>query len=330
MLDASYSQSYYYKSISLAGEGLAEMRTNFSENANFNPERRRLPSRRLWPRVTVCGSAVSPQILGVNSCTDQDLVVADSILRSRLELQNNRSADREDIAYFCIYMADQATWLEPETGGIQEVDPFDIAIINSEVPLRTVSMTGTRHLSLFLPRSLVLARLPWADEICGQGFKLESAERIVAQSLGATLRTSIDLRNFDAVAPCLVQSLLALVASVNVDAKPRPNQVSAMRQEQVAQFIKSHFQDPALSVTLIAKELKVSARYLQRVCKDGASPGEQLRQFRLRKAAARLSNAAWHGRTISEICYSCGFSSSSHFSTEFRRFYGVTPKEYRS
>jgi AraC-like DNA-binding protein len=103
-----------------------------------------------------------------------------------------------------------------------------------------------------------------------------------------------------------------------------------IRQEQVTDCIKRHFSDPMLTVTAIADELKVSARYLQRVCEGGLSPGEQLRQFRLRQAAERLRNPNWKARSITEICFSCGFSSSSHFSTEFRRFYGVSPREYRA
>ncbi len=307
------------------------MRTNFLENANCNPNRRGPPLGRLWPRVTACEPALAPAILGVNSCTDQDLVVADSMLRSRLELVSVASDGNEQLAYFCIYMADQATWLEPESGCIQQIEAYDIGLINSEVPLRTVSTAGTRHLSVFLPRALVLARLPWADDVCSRRLSLDHGTRGAAQSLIAALRASIELDHFDAVVPCLVQTLLALLSTVGSDTGPlKPPRVVTIRQKQVAQCIKRHFSDPGLTVATIAAELKVSARYLQRICEGGASPGEQLRQFRLRMAAERLRNSLWRERSISEVCYSCGFSSSSHFSTEFRRFYGITPREYRS
>src|SRR5690242_20001668 len=129
------------------------MRTNFLENANSAPKRRGPPLGRLWPRVTACGAAVAPEILGINSCADQDLVVADSLVRGRLELESEPRSGSGQLAYFCIYLADQATWLEPDSGRIQQIDPYEIAVINSEVPLRTVSTSGTRHLSVFLPRT---------------------------------------------------------------------------------------------------------------------------------------------------------------------------------
>ena len=286
---------------------------------------------RLWPRVTACGPAVAPQILGINSCADQDLVVADSIVRGRMELESVPPNGGEHLAYFCIYMADQATWLEPGVGRIQQIDPHEIAVIDSEVPLRTVSTSGTRHLSVLLPRTQVLERLPWAEDICARTLSLDSRTRSAVHSLIAAFRSSIELDQFEAVGPCLVRALLALLSTIGSDAGPaRPRGVITIRQEQVTECIKRHFSDPALTVASIAKALKVSPRYLQRVCEGIASPGEQLRQFRLRTAAERLRNAIWKERSICEICYSCGFNSSSHFSTEFRRFFGVTPRQYRT
>jgi AraC-like DNA-binding protein len=306
------------------------MRMNTLEIANSVPIRRGPPLGRLWPRVIPCGPALPPTFLGVNSCTDQDLVVAESVLQSRLELLNMGDDGGDHLAYFCIYMADQATWLEPEAGGIQQIAPHDIALINSEAPLRTVSTTGTRHLSVFVPRSMVLAGMAWADQICARTIRLDCDSRSTAHSLIAALRSSIRLDCFDSVGPSLVQALLALLRTVGTEAAPaRARPIATIRREQVAECIKRHFPEFGLTVAKIAEELKVSVRYLQRICEGGPSPGEQLRQFRLRKAAERLRNSTWITRSISEICYSCGFGSSSHFSTEFRRFYGVTPTEYR-
>ena len=307
------------------------MRTNYFDIANSSPNRRGPPLGRLLPRLTVSGSVLAPEFLGVNSCTDQTLVVADSVLRSRLELVNDVSDGNVQLAYFCIYMADQATWLEPESGCIHQIDPYDIAIMNSEGSLRTVSSSGTRHVSLYLRRSLVLASLPWAHAICGQSVRLDSRTRSTAQALMAAFRASIELVHFDAVGPCLAQALLELLSPIGTDAGPsKPGLAATIRREQVAECVRRHFSDPGLTVATIAEKLKVSARFLQRVCEGGASPGEQLRQFRLHKAAERLRNFTWKERSITEICFSCGFSSSSHFSTEFRRSYGVTPTEYRS
>jgi AraC-like DNA-binding protein len=194
-----------------------------------------------------------------------------------------------------------------------------------------VSTSGTRHLSLFVPRPTVLARMPWATEICGRSLKLDSSTRTTARSLLVTLRASMDLDHFSAVGPNLFQALLGLLSSVGACTAPtKPKLIAAIRHEQVTDCIKRRFSNPGLNVAAIAAELKVSVRYLQRICEGGRSPGEQLREFRLRQAAERLRSSSWNQRSISDVCFACGFGSSSHFSSEFRRFYGVTPREYRS
>jgi AraC-like DNA-binding protein len=307
------------------------MRTTLLEIANSDPRRRGPPLGRLWPTVTVCGPAQTPALLGVNSCSDQDLVLVESVLRSRLECLNLGARGSDRLAYVCIYMADQPTWLERASGCVEEIAAYEIAILDSEAPLRTLSTSGTRHLSLFVPRPTVLARMPWAAEICARSLQLDSDTRTTAHSLLATLRTSMAFDHFAAVAPSLVQALLTLLCTVGTSAPPpKPRLVAAIRHEQVTDSIKRGFSNPEFTVTAIAQELKVSVRYLQRICEAGPSPGEQLREFRLRRAAERLRSSSWKQRSISEVCFACGFGSSSHFSTEFRRFYGVTPREYRS
>jgi AraC family transcriptional activator of tynA and feaB len=298
---------------------------------NATTQRRGPPLGRLWPRWHICAPALPPNILGINSCTDQSLVVVDSVLRSRMELEQEVAGGAPKLPYYCLYMADQETWLEPQSGATEQIIAYDIAMVNSESPLRTVSTADTRHLSVVLPRSLVLEYLPWADDLCNLSLNWDDSTRGTARALIGALRASLELDQFDAVGPHLAQAVLALLSTMRTEtASSKPSVAAALWQRQVADCISRQFFNPALSVSTIAQELKVSARYLQRICEGGESPGERLRQFRLRKAAERLRNSPWKERSITEICYSCGFSNSSHFSTEFRRFYGVTPRQYRA
>ena len=80
----------------------------------------------------------------------------------------------------------------------------------------------------------------------------------------------------------------------------------------------------------IARELQVSQRYLQLAfCADDTSPSAYLRKCRLDACARLLRDPRWHKRSITEIGFACGFNSSAHLSTEFRRTFGVSPREYR-
>ena len=50
-----------------------------------------------------------------------------------------------------------------------------------------------------------------------------------------------------------------------------------------------------------------------------------IRSIRLKQAADLLSSQKL---TVSEVAYALGFTNLSHFSTSFREFYGMSPKEY--
>jgi AraC-like DNA-binding protein len=56
------------------------------------------------------------------------------------------------------------------------------------------------------------------------------------------------------------------------------------------------------------------------------TPQRFLRKLRLRIASRALMDTE---ETLSEIALKCGFADQSHFSREFRRQFGRTPREYR-
>lgn len=58
----------------------------------------------------------------------------------------------------------------------------------------------------------------------------------------------------------------------------------------------------------------------------GFSPGQYLNHLRISKAKKLLGNS---DTSITEIALDCGFSSSQHFSTSFKRSTGYTPRDYR-
>jgi AraC family L-rhamnose operon regulatory protein RhaS len=62
---------------------------------------------------------------------------------------------------------------------------------------------------------------------------------------------------------------------------------------------------------------------------DGLTPSEYLKVCRLQAARRLLSSAALVDRSITEIAFECGFTSSAHFSTEFRKCFGASPRTFR-
>ncbi|MGP4005125.1 helix-turn-helix domain-containing protein [Streptomyces sp. 4N124] len=93
-------------------------------------------------------------------------------------------------------------------------------------------------------------------------------------------------------------------------------------------LVDSHLADPELSPTMLARELNVSVRTLQRAFATvGESVTAYIRHRRLEEA--RLALTASSGRwSVSELAAHWQFADSSHFIRTFKKHYGQTPTEY--
>lgn len=97
--------------------------------------------------------------------------------------------------------------------------------------------------------------------------------------------------------------------------------------ERVMNFINDNISNSELSVEMLAQNIGVSRVQLYRKLKEltGISAGVFIRDIRLRQAATLLAD---NKMNISQVAYTVGFNSQAHFSTVFKKFYGVTPTEY--
>ena len=57
----------------------------------------------------------------------------------------------------------------------------------------------------------------------------------------------------------------------------------------------------------------------------GCTPLVYQQQARLKKAAQLIGQ----GKQISQVCFSLGYSNLSHFSRNFKQFFGINPSAYK-
>jgi AraC family transcriptional regulator, positive regulator of tynA and feaB len=100
--------------------------------------------------------------------------------------------------------------------------------------------------------------------------------------------------------------------------------------EQVKEYINDHIRDPKLSVQGVAERIGVTTRYLQLLfAENGECVSEYIKHERLRGCLLDLRDACCDQQSITEIAFSWGFNSAAHFSSSFRRAYGLCAREYR-
>jgi AraC-like DNA-binding protein len=106
--------------------------------------------------------------------------------------------------------------------------------------------------------------------------------------------------------------------------------VAAARLAAALAYIAESFIEPGLTVEAVARRQGVSRRYLQRLLEEsGMSFTVRVKELRLQKAFALLTNVQHGKRRISDIAMEVGFSDVSHFNRLFRARFGDTPSGVR-
>jgi AraC-like DNA-binding protein len=103
------------------------------------------------------------------------------------------------------------------------------------------------------------------------------------------------------------------------------------RLQSVKSYIDSRLDDPDLSPANIAKANGISLRYLHYLFKSsGTSVSEWVREQRLIKCHQKLVSEKYEDDSITNIAFSMGFNSSSHFSRLFKEKFGMAPRNLRN
>ena len=91
--------------------------------------------------------------------------------------------------------------------------------------------------------------------------------------------------------------------------------------------IRTHLHDPDFKVDALAEKMGISRVHLYRKIKEltGMSVSGYLREYQMKQAEELLLTGE---KSISEVGFSLGFSSPSHFSRAFKAYSGLSPRAY--
>jgi len=122
-----------------------------------------------------------------------------------------------------------------------------------------------------------------------------------------------------------------LINALGEDSRGFPRE--SLRDAQMARVkahISENMDDPELSPMKIANACRISVRYLHWLFKSTETTVfNYVVHERLLRCRRALSNRQMDRRTITEIAYSTGFISATHFARRFKSEYGETPMEFR-
>lgn len=209
----------------------------------------------------------------------------------------------------------------------------DFTLCDSSAP-HTLRFAGSADFILLRASPEILTtHFPVPERVCGlrlpsrQGFT--DAAAVMTRSLWDQMERGLPAK-FNTM---IVSNMLEMMASsyaVVFDSWTADASSAADRCVEVKRFIDARLKEPGLSPRTVARELKISERYLRMIfaSAEESVPAYILRR-RLEEAAKQISNVLWRGRTLANIAFSCGFTSAAHFTRVFHAHYGMTPRQYR-
>ena len=126
------------------------------------------------------------------------------------------------------------------------------------------------------------------------------------------------------------QIVIQLLRDMDLD--PIANKINRSQEksyvEQAIIYIETYY-NSNITINEICNTIYISPCHFQRIFKNATNktPYQYITEFRLNKSKEKLNE---ENISISEIARLCGFLSSGHFSTVFKKNEGQTPSEYRN
>lgn len=214
-------------------------------------------------------------------------------------------------------------------GRSTQLRPGDIAVVDTAEPFAFDFPGEFRQLSLYLPKTLLEARL---------ASPVRTATRIeTATGMGAAVRHALGVLTRDDLAEDTAARLAAHTCGILALAleQPTASRVTPLRHRRLHAAaladIDEHLADDDLCPPVTARRLGVSVRLLYSVFAGRPySYAAELRRRRLEYARRELQDPARSHLRVLDVAVKAGFTDVTSFHRAFRRAYGRTPAQVRA
>lgn len=246
-----------------------------------------------------------------------------SISLSRKVSEKNQKRQK----YIIITLAVCGASILEQNGQHIDIAPQYCVIYDADTPLLLSHTMPINHFSILCPAELA-AR--YGLQIYGnsspQYYFMEGRSASISQGL---IELAIyESNNISSERAKLLLDLifrsLALFAPTSISSRLKTPHKRLV--EKACDYINTNLGDPSLDITQIAGALGCSKRYLHKsFTETGVTLSKYIWTTRLQKCRQELINFDAQEKSITDIAFSWGFNSSSHFSRSFRKQFGISP-----
>jgi AraC-like DNA-binding protein len=244
---------------------------------------------------------------------------------TRFDRTSAMAAEGDDSIGFVINLGKRAT--ASQRGREVILRPGDAVPILTHEP---AVLTSTHHLGVLVPRAALASRLNNIDDagmrvIPGE---IESIRLLMSYMSMVHDKLTLATPKLRDMVVSHVQDLVAIALTPHLATDGSGlSALTHARLNAAFNYITAHFHEPGLDVSTVARDQRISPRYLQRLIETtGTTFTAHVTELRLQRAVALLTEARDDGRRISDIALQAGFSDISHFNRLFRGRFGDTPR----
>ena len=261
-------------------------------------------------------------------------VILSEVFLSTQDINRNRQhIALLDKDCFYIMFPSRGSLLVEQSGKQQVSAPGTAVLFDATEPYRLRCRDYLQSMYVEIPRSMLIDRCPLDKLESVPGLSFTDGLGWAVAEFCRLIAFEADLLGNDIAQKLAIEVANILALFVDADHTHRPTDESLsskFRLQVLKSYISSRLDDPDLSPEIIARDNRISVRYLHYLFKStGMSVSEWVRRQRLEKCHQKLTSPKFDGESITDIAFSLGFNSSSHFTRLFKQEFGMTPRGIR-
>ncbi|MDK9702101.1 MAG: helix-turn-helix domain-containing protein [Sulfuritalea sp.] len=223
-----------------------------------------------------------------------------------------------------------STWFE-QNGRKTQVSPGEWSIYDTMKAYSVSNTSPIEQLVLLVPREKVLTGSMKVDDLMVQRYSARAGIGRLACDLMSSAFDEIP-GSTPQSAEAVGDAITELLRHSLLERSGMPTALSQREgmRDRIKAYVESNLRDPGLSIDQIAHAFRCSKRYLHKAfTQDGVTISDHIWRLRLERCRNDLLSPACAWKSITEIAFSWGFNSSTHFSKAFKDTFGMPPRFYR-
>jgi AraC-like DNA-binding protein len=244
-------------------------------------------------------------------------------------IRTRAAINKDGESRFALYVPIKGEQELQQFSHVERCGPGSLALVSMSEPFIQRKLGDNDTVYFFMPSAFVDQRMIRGENICGRPMAINTGvRRLVYSSVMAFQREAAGMTDVEfRCATRILGELVLFALDGSGDLSTNTRSVRSSNLARAKRVIRARFTDTEFKISDVAKECGISVRYLHELFRaDGNTVSEYLKQQRLQLARHMLENAG-SLTTVTDVCFSCGFSNAAQFSTAFRQAFSVSPRD---